>query len=146
MRLERQNQTLQPTALVNEAYLKLVDRDRCDWQNRAHFFGVAARAMRQVLVDHARKHGARKRGGTWQKITLDENLQDPGQASLEILALHDALEKLAVESERTARVAELRVFGGLMAKEIAFLLGVSKRTVDGDWQVARMWLGRELSD
>jgi RNA polymerase sigma factor (TIGR02999 family) len=146
MRRERKDHTLQPTALVHEAYLKLVDQSRCEWENRAHFFGVAARAMRQILVDHARRHRARKRGGTWQRITLDENLQQAAEISIEILALDEALEKLAREDERAARVAELRIFTGMIAKDVAFLLGISKRTADADWKLARMWLTRELAD
>ncbi len=146
MRRERQNHTLQPTALVHEAYLKLVDQTVAEWQNRAHFFGIAARAMRQILVDHARRHSAEKRGGQWRRVTLDDNVEDPAALSIEILALHDALEKLAKEDERMARVVELRVFAGLLAREAAHVLGVSKRTVDSDWKVARMWLSRELSE
>ncbi len=146
MRRERVDHTLQPTALVHEAYLKLVDQAQDKWQNRAHFYGIAARAMRQVLVDHARRHLSQKRGGGWNRVTLDENLGLPPSTSLEIMALHDALEKLAVEDERMARVVELRVFAGTPGREIAHLLGVSLRTVEGDWKVAKMWLGRELSD
>jgi RNA polymerase sigma factor (TIGR02999 family) len=145
MRQERVDHTLQPTALVHEAYLKLVDQTQDQWQNRAHFYGIAARAMRQVLVDHARRHLAQKRGGGWKQITLDENLGMPPATSLEIMALHDALEKLACEDERMARVVELRVFAGAPGREIAHLLGVSLRTVEGDWKVAKMWLGREIS-
>jgi RNA polymerase sigma factor (TIGR02999 family) len=146
MRHEREGHTLQPTALVHEAYLKLVDQTRIAWQNRAHFFGIAARAMRQILVDHARRHQADKRGGQWQRVTLDENLEDPAQLGVEILALHEALEKLSQHDERMARVVELRVFAGLQAQEVAYVLSVSKRTVDADWKVAKMWLGRELTE
>ena len=146
MRRERKDHTLQPTALVHEAYLKLVDQTRCEWESRAHFFGVAARAMRQILVDHARRHRASKRGGSWHRITLDENFQQSAEISFEILSLNRALEKLAREDERVARVAELRIFTGMISKEVAFLLGVSKRTADADWKVARMWLTRELAD
>jgi RNA polymerase sigma factor (TIGR02999 family) len=145
MNRERRDHTLQPTALVNEAYLRLVDQTRVQWEGRAHFFGIASRAMRQILVDHARRHGAHKRGGGWHRITLDENLPERTDHALEILELHEALEKLAGEDERMARVVELRIFGGLLAREAALVLGVSKRTVDDDWRVARMWLGRELA-
>lgn len=145
MRGERVSHTLQPTALVHEAYLKLVDGARSGWDSRAHFFGTAARAMRQVLVDHARKHRASKRGGELQRVTLDEALAGPGQLDFEILALNEALEKLARHDERMARVIELRIFAGMSAKETAHILGVSKRTVDEDWRMARMWLARELT-
>lgn len=143
---ERPSHTLQPTALIHEAFLKLVDQTQIEWQNRAHFFGIAARAMRQVLVDHARKHLSAKRGGLLQRVTLDENLALQAELSVEILALHEALEKLAARDERAARVVELRVFAGLSAVEAAHVLGVSKRTVDGDWMVARMFLSRELTE
>jgi RNA polymerase sigma factor (TIGR02999 family) len=148
MRRERLDHTLQPTALVHEAYLRLVDQTRPDWQDRAHFFGIAARAMRQILVDHARRRGADKRGGAWHRITLDENLPGhaaAGGAELEILALHEALEKLARDEPRLARVVELRVFAGLLGREVALVLGVSKRTADEDWKLAKMWIGRELA-
>ncbi len=146
MRGERANHTLQPTALVHEAYFKLVDGARAGWESRAHFFGTAARAMRQILVDHARKHRAHKRGGELQRVTLDEALVGgQGEFDFEILALHDALEKLAREDERMARVVELRIFAGMSAKEAAHVLGFSKRTIDADWKMARMWLARELS-
>ncbi|HOX25750.1 MAG TPA: ECF-type sigma factor [Candidatus Krumholzibacteria bacterium] len=145
MRRERPDHTLQPTALVHEAYLRLVDQTRADWQDRAHFYGIAARAMRQILVDHARKHAAAKRGGHWRRVTLDEQVANAEQLSLEILAVNDALEALARQDERMAKVVELRVFGGLLAREAAHVLGVSKRTVDEDWRVARMMLGRALA-
>jgi RNA polymerase sigma factor (TIGR02999 family) len=144
MRRERQDHTLQPTALVGEAYLRLVDQTRIDWQDRNHFLGIAARVMRQILVDHARRHGAVKRGAGVQMVTLDDNLS--GNAGpVELLVVNDALERFARLDERGARVVEMRVFGGLTIDEIAGALGVSKRTVDNDWAVARMWLARELS-
>jgi len=146
MRRERPDHTLQPTALIHEAYLKLVDQTRVGWQNRAHFFGIAARAMRQILVDHARKHLRAKRGGPLQRVTLDENLAQQAELSVDILALHEALEKLTAKDERASRVVELRVFAGLSALEAAHVLGVSKRTVDDDWKVARMFLSRELAE
>ncbi len=145
MRRERDDHTLQPTALVHEAYMRLVDQTRADWQNRAHFYGIAARAMRQILVDHARKHTADKRGGQWRRVTLDDNVAEAEQLSLDILAVHEALEQLALRDERMAKVVELRIFAGLHAREAAHVLGVSKRTVDEDWRVARMLLGRALS-
>lgn len=146
MRRERIDHTFQPTALVNEAYLKLVDQTRIQWQNRAHFFGTAARAMRQVLVDHARRHLAQKRGGDRHRITLTDNIGLAAAASLEVLAVHDALEKLAQEDARMAKVVELRIFADLTGREIAHVLGVSPRTVESDWKVAKMWLSRELSE
>jgi RNA polymerase sigma factor (TIGR02999 family) len=145
MRRERRGHTLQPTALVHEAFLALVDQTTIEWECRAHFMGVAARAMRQVLVDHARRHAARKRGGGLRQVTLDESV-DVGlrDRALDVLLLHDALERLASLDERGARVVEMKVFGGLTADEAAAALGVSRRTVDSDWSVARMWLAREL--
>ncbi len=146
MRGERPNHTLQATALVNEAYLQLVDRTRVEWECRAHFFGAAARAMRRILVDHARRRKAERRGGGARPITLDES-QMPGVTSDEgLLTMNDALERLAAFDPRGARVVELRVFGGLSVPEAAQLLGVSKRTVDGDWAVAKRYLARALTD
>lgn len=143
MRRERADHTLQATALVNEAYLKLVDAPREEWKGRAHFFGVAARAMRQILVDHARRHGAEKRGGDVTLVPLEEDVA-AAPVPADVLDVHHALEKLARRDERMARVVEMRIFGGLTAREVAEVLGVSKRTVDSDWQVARLWLKREL--
>jgi RNA polymerase sigma factor (TIGR02999 family) len=145
MRRERREHTLQPTALVHEAYLRLVDQTRVAWEDRGHFFGIAARVMRQVLVDHARRRRAARRGGDALRITLapDAGL-GPGPAT-DVLELHELLDALAALDPRGARVVELRVFGGLTTAETAELLGVSKRTVDDDWAVAKMWLGRRLS-
>ena len=149
MARERAGHTLQPTALVHEAYLKLVDQTSLRWNDRAHFLGIAARAMRQILVDHARRSGAVKRGGEMTRVTLDESVApdvSPGASSdLDLLDLNQALERLAVEDDRAARVAELRLFGGLSVKEAAHVLGVSVRTVGGDWAMARLWLSREIS-
>ena len=146
MRRERSDHTLQPPALVHEAYLKLVDQSASQWESRAHFLGVAARAMRQILVDHARRHNAEKRGGGLHKVTLEGDVAVSGsEVALEIMELHDALEKLQAEDPRMAQVVELRVFGGLLSREVAEVLGVSKRTVDEDWKVAKLWLGRELA-
>ena len=146
MRRERAGHTLQPTALVHEAFLDLVDETAIDWECRAHFMGVAARVMRRILVDHARRHGARKRGGGLRHVTLDEALHvGSPDRPLDVLHLDDALQRLASMDARGAQVVELRVFGGLTADEAATALGVSKRTVDTDWSVARMWLARELS-
>jgi RNA polymerase sigma factor (TIGR02999 family) len=145
MRRERSGHTLQPTALVHEAFLELVDETAIDWEGRAHFLGVAARVMRRVLVDHARRRGAGKRGGGVRHVTLDESsaLGDAERA-VDVLQLDEVLERFAALDARGAQVVELRVFGGLTATETAAALGVSKRTVDHDWSVARMWLAREL--
>jgi RNA polymerase sigma factor (TIGR02999 family) len=145
MRMERSNHTLQPTALVHEAYTRLIDQSQLDWQCRAHFFGIAGRAMRQVLVDHARSRGAAKRGGDLRRVTLETGLGGQGETGLiEVLALDETLGRLAELDERMARVVELRVFGGLTAEEVGQALGVSRRTVQEDWRVARMWLAREF--
>jgi len=147
MRAERDGHTLRPTALVHEAFLRLVDGRQIAWTSRAHFFGIAARAMRQVLVDHARRRSARKRGARWTHVTLDEAMSAPDgdpDAGLEILSLHEALEHLSSLDGRMAHVVELKVFGGLTMEEVAGALGVSKRTAENDWTVARTWLSREL--
>jgi RNA polymerase sigma factor (TIGR02999 family) len=136
---------LQPTALVHEAYLKLVDGSHADWQDRAHFLAVAARAMRQVLVDYARRRGAAKRGGGWKRVTIHDAIAARSDHALEIIELDDALARLSQLSERMARVAELRVFGEMTHEEIADVLSVSRRTAAGDWAVARRWLARELA-
>jgi RNA polymerase sigma factor (TIGR02999 family) len=144
MRRERPGHTLQPTALVHEAFLELVDDSAVDWQGRSHFLGVAARVMRRVLVDHARRRRANKRGGGLAQVTLDEALAGGPDRALDVLELDEILERFASLDARGARVVEMRVFGGLTADEAAAALGVSKRTVDADWSVARMWLAREL--
>jgi RNA polymerase sigma-70 factor (ECF subfamily) len=142
---ERGNHTLQPTALVNEAYLRLVDQTRVDWQNRAHFYGIAATMMRRVLIDHARAHATDKRGGAAIHLSLND-LQVPlEQRAASLVALDEALDKLAQFDERKCKVVELRFFGGLADEEIAKVLGVTTRTVLRDWKVARMLLYRELS-
>jgi RNA polymerase sigma factor (TIGR02999 family) len=144
MRNERGDHTLQATALVNEAYLRLVGDTPIEWQSRAHFFGIVASAMRRVLVEHARRRAAAKRGGGWEKTTLDERLDLAGHSEVEILELDRILTRFAEIDPRAARVVELRAFGGLQEKEIGEVLGVSERTVRGDWRVAAMWLRREL--
>ncbi|MFO7610145.1 MAG: ECF-type sigma factor [Candidatus Krumholzibacteriia bacterium] len=145
MARERVEHTLQPTALVHEAWLRLVDQDTVAWTDRAHFLGIAARCMRQVLVDHARGRAAAKRGGGWGQVTLDEGLLAGESHVLELLALDDALAKLARLDARAAQVAERRIFGGMTIEEIAHDLDVSRRTIDGDWATARLWLTRELA-
>jgi RNA polymerase sigma factor (TIGR02999 family) len=145
MRRERAGQTLQPTALVHEVYMRLVDQPGMQWSDRAHFLGVAARAMRQILVDRARRRTARRRGGGLHRVTLDEEAAGDGGRELELLELHEAMERLASLDERAARVTEMRLFGGMTVAEIAHVLGVSTRTVDDDWAVAKAWLRRELA-
>jgi len=148
MRGERPGHTLQATALVHEAYLKLVDQTRANWRGRTHFFAVAARVMRRVLIDYARGRGREKRGAGLQKITLADSLEPArsGELSIEeILSLSAALDKLANLDEREARIVELRFFAGLTVPEVANALGISQRTVEGDWTHARAWLRRELS-
>ncbi len=141
---QRSDHTLQTTALVNEAYLRLADQTNPNWQERAHFFAVAARAMRQIVVDYARSYQSQKRGGGALKIELDEAaLVSPGEAK-EIVELHEALEGLAALDSRKAEVVELKYFGGLNYDEIAEVLKVSKITVRRDWEFARAWLHREL--
>jgi RNA polymerase sigma-70 factor, ECF subfamily len=141
---ERGNHTLQPTALVHEAYMKLVDQSRVDWQGRSHFFAVAAQAMRRILVDHARSRQREKRGGGRARVVLDEAVALSPQKDEDVIALDEALERLAALDPRQAKVVELRFFGGLSVEEVAHALGVSKRTVEGDWTFARAWLSREL--
>ncbi|MEZ4586642.1 MAG: sigma-70 family RNA polymerase sigma factor [Gemmatimonadales bacterium] len=144
MRNEREGHTLQPTALVHEAFLKLVDQ-RAGWQNRAQFFGVAAQVMRRILVDHARRRRAQKRGGGEVQVTLDDVAADVGSpASLDLVLLDDALNKLAALDARQAKVVELRFFAGLSVEEAAEALGTSPATVKRDWQFAKAWLKREL--
>jgi RNA polymerase sigma factor (TIGR02999 family) len=140
--------TLQPTALVHEAYLKLVDASRISWQGRTHFFAVGAQVMRRLLIDHARGRNRLKRGGRWRRVTFSEVLPHVGHGDLDLdqlLVLNDALDRLASLDPRQARVVELRFFGGLTVAEVAHVLGVSQRTVEGDWTHARAWLNRELS-
>lgn len=141
---ERANHTLQATALVHEAYLRLIDQRDVRWKNRAHFFAVAAQAIRRILVDHARGHRRAKRGGDRQRVRLDEDVMPLEDRDLDLLALDEALERLTRLHERQARIVELHFFGGLSLKDVAAFLGVSPRTVDGDWSMARAWLRREL--
>jgi RNA polymerase sigma-70 factor, ECF subfamily len=145
LRRERVDHTLQPTALVHEAYVRLVDDKRVSWQNRAHFYGIAARLMRRILVDHARARNAIKRGGLVQKVPLDEARDLPPAATNDLVALDSALEDLAKTYPRKSEVVELKFFGGLEADEIAEVLQVSPKTVLRDWQFAKLWLCRELA-
>ena len=143
LRGERPNHTLQPTALVNEVYLRMVKIDQVDWHDRAHFFAVAARQMRRLLVDSARGRRYQKRGGGAFNVTFDEALA-PSDRSPDLVALDDALDALGAQDERKARVVELRFFGGLTNEEIAAALDISTDTVTRDWQMAKLWLRREL--
>ena len=145
LRRERGEHTLQPTALVNEAYLKLVDQRNAKWQNRAQFFGISAQLMRRILVDHARQHQAVKRGGSQQQrisITSVEKLaQEP---EVDLLALNEALDELAHIDPQQSRIVELKFFGGLSIEEIGEVLGISHATIERDWKMARAWLRRQL--
>lgn len=144
LRRERPDHSWQPTELVHEAYLRLVDGKQVDWKGRGHFFGTAARAMRQLLVDHARRKGAAKRGGGEERVTLEVELVSGERADAELLDLNDALERLTEMDERAGRLVELRFFAGLTLDEAADALGVSRRTAANDWSLARLWLSREL--
>jgi RNA polymerase sigma factor (TIGR02999 family) len=146
MRHENEGHTLQPTALVNEAWIRLVDQREVDWKNRAQFFGVAARMMRRVLIDHARERQAEKRGGGVIPLTLSGVDAAPSSdGSIDVCALHEALERLAVFDPDQARIVELRYFGGLSIEETAALMECSPRTIKREWAIARAWLKRELA-
>ena len=145
LRRERPDHTLQPTALVNEAYLRLADQSNVGFHDRAHFFGVAAKVMRRILVDHARRHHAEKRGGLNRRLPLDEVEATPAGFDFDLVALDDALQALAAQDMRKSRIVELRFFGGLSVEETAKVLGVSAPTVKNDWRIAKAWLRRELS-
>jgi RNA polymerase sigma-70 factor (ECF subfamily) len=147
LRRERAEHTLQPTALVHEAYLRLIEQSEQNWENRTHFLGIGAHLMRQILVDHARKRQAAKRGGTEQPVPLD-NLEVAGrgvQRPEDLISLDNALSKLEGIDPRQCRIVELRFFGGLTEEEIGHLLGVSVRTIKRDWSVARAWLYAEIT-
>ncbi len=145
MRRERPGHTLQTTALLNEAYLRLINQAQVDWRDRAHFFGIAAHIMRQILVDYARRAGREKRGGDVCIMPLDEALAFPAEKSAELVALDEALDRLALHDSRKARVVELRYFGGLSVEETAEVLHVHPNTVIRDWTLVRAWLRRELA-
>lgn len=144
LRRERPDHTLQATALVNEAYLRLIGQKHGRWQGRKHFFGIAARLMRQVLVEHARKHKAEKRGGGRVAVTLEQFAEVSSTPDVDILAVHEALERLALFDAQQAQVVELRFFGGLSIDETAEMLGVGHATVEREWTMARAWLRNEL--
>lgn len=145
LRHERAGHTLQPTVLVHEAWFKLVGQREVDWQGRAHFFALAARLMRRILVDHARSRHRLKRGGAQVRVSLDDNQPLTPESGDDVLAVHDALKRLAELDDRQARIVELRFFGGLSVDEVAAVLQVSKRTVEADWTLAKAWLRRELT-
>jgi RNA polymerase sigma-70 factor (ECF subfamily) len=145
LRRERPSHTLQPTALVNEAYLRLVDQRKARWQNRAQFYGIAAQLMRRILVDYARRHNAAKRGGSDQErlsITSARDVSD--KPDLDLLALHEALEELAEVDPQQGRIVELKFFGGLSIEEIAEVMKLGHATIERDWKMARAWLRRKL--
>ena len=144
LRAERRNHTLQPTALVNEVYLRIVDQRRAVWQNRAQFLAVASQMMRRILVDHARGRRTAKRSGRWARVTLDEGLIAAQPVNVDVIDLDDALTRLAEFDARKCEIAELRFFGGLSLAEAGEILGVSLATVERDWQAARAWLFKEL--
>lgn len=144
LRRERSDHTLQPTALVHEAYLRLVEQRGVRWQNRAHFFGVAAQMMRRILVDHARARRRTKRGGSWQKLSLEDVIGLSQERRVDLIALDDALTSLAEIDPRKSRVVEIRYFGGLSVEETAEVLGVSTKTVMRDWNMAKAWIYHEL--
>ena len=143
LRRERDNHSLQPTALVNEAYLRLVDQ-KVEWQSRAQFYGLAARVMRNILVDHARSRQAAKRGGEQFRVSFDSDRQGSTDSGIKFLAVHEALERLAIFDAQKAQIVELRFFGGLSIEEAAEVLGIGHATVERDWKLARAWLKREL--
>ena len=146
LRRERVSHTLQPTALVHEAYIKLIDQKQVKWQNRAHFFGIAANIMRRILVDYARQHKAEKRGGAAEKMPLEEEILIVSEGkSAELLALDEALENLAKIDPQKSKIVELRYFGGLSVEETAEVLGVSEITVKRHWRMAKAWLYGQLS-
>lgn len=142
---ERAGHTLQTSALINEAYLRMIEWKELKWENRAHFFGLAAQLMRQVLVDYVRQHRARKRGAGALTLTLDEAINVPYERGLDLIALDDALAGLAKIYPRESRIVELRFFGGLSVEEVAAALKISPRTVMREWSLAQAWLYRELN-
>jgi RNA polymerase sigma factor (TIGR02999 family) len=139
---ERRDHTLQTSALINEAYLRLVDQESANWQNRAHFFAVAAQVMRNILIDHARSHHYEKRGGGTKKVSLDDAIILTDERAAELVALDDALTSLAAVDPRKSRIIELRFFGGLNIEETAEVIGLSPTTVQREWRAARAWLYR----
>jgi RNA polymerase sigma factor (TIGR02999 family) len=144
LRRERPNHTLQATALVHEAYLRLVNQNEVEWKNRSHFFGVAAQVMRRILLDYARSHRASKRGGNMPHLSLEQALVVAPERAADFLALDESLTRLSSLDPQQGRIVELRFFGGLSVEETAELLGISPATVKRDWTMAKAWLKREL--
>ncbi len=144
LRRERRNHTLSPSALVHEAYLRLAGSDQPDWHDRAHFFAVAARVMRQVLVDYARRRQAHKRGASFEIINVDAELPFAESKSSELLALDEVLNRLELQDTRQSKIVEMKFFAGLTFEDIADILGVSSKTVKREWTMARAWLHREI--
>lgn len=144
LRQERLGHTLDPTALVHEAFLRLVDQDRVNWQGKTHFFAVCAEAMHRILIDYARSNRRLKRGGEWRRVALHNAVSELARSDVQLIDFKDALERLATLDKRQARVVQLRLFAGLTMEEIAGVLGVSKRTIEGDWTHAKAWLRAEL--
>ena len=145
MRRQKPGHSLQTVDLVNEAYMRLIDSSRVKWQDRNHFYAIASQIMRRLLVDSARKRNSQKRGGGRAQITLDDNLEIAGGPGTDLVALDEAMKRLAVLNPRQSRIIELRYFGGLTEEETAEVLGLSSRTIRRDWTVARAWLFRELT-
>lgn len=145
LRRERKGHTLDPTGLVHEAYLRLVDQSRVDWQGKTHFFAVSAEAMRRILIDHARTRKREKRGKDWRRVAFDHVVSELEILDTDLIDFRDGLEKLARLDSRQARVVELRLFAGLSMEEISTVLKVSKRTIEGDWTHAKAWLRAEMS-
>lgn len=145
LRAERAGHTLQPTALVHEVYLRMVDQTRVDWQGRTHFFAVGANVMRRILIDHVRTRSRVKRGGAWRRLALEDSVLGEKTSEVDFLELNEALEALAELDPQQAAIVELRFFGGLTVEEVAPLLGVSKRKVEGEWTHAKAWLKSRLA-
>ena len=145
MRGERVNHTLQPTALVHEAYLRLIDQREVNWQNRAHFFSIAAETMRRILVNHAHSNQAAKRGGRAVRLSIDEAINFPGVPEVDLVLLDEALDRLASFDAQQSRIVELRFFGGLAVKEVAEITGLSTATVEREWRTAKAWLHHQIS-
>lgn len=146
LQAERKGHTLQPTALVHEAFLRLVDQSRVNWQGRTHFLAVGASMMRRVLIDHARSRGRAKRGRDWQRFPLHDDVLGEEAGEVDLLDINEALDELAGLDPEQACIVELRFFGGLSVEEVAHTLGVSKRKVEGDWTHAKAWLRQRLGD
>jgi RNA polymerase sigma factor (TIGR02999 family) len=146
LRGERRNHTLQPTALVHEAYLRLADQQQVSWQNRGQFYGLASQMMRRILVDHARRRNMHKRSGQWLRVSLAEHALPGPAVDFDVLALDELLVRLASFDARKSRIVELRYFGGLSLEETATVLDIAPRTVEREWRVARAWLHSQLAD